>query len=191
MISFRRLIPYLSLVIANLLIFIVSREIINIEIKNVLTNVYSNGIFFFIAYLFYDIIQQIILNKEKRYLKDYINNKIANDIFVSLYYLKKIIHGYNLDSNTLDNIFGIINYSKKEIENSIKNQNYLGFQIFKNINEVHELFQGILNDNLILKYSNHIDSINILRISNNLIKLELELKGLAITMNVQKKELSI
>jgi hypothetical protein len=139
---------------------------------------FSNGIFFFVIYLFYDIIRQIIINKEKKYLNDYIKNKISNDIFVALYYLKKIIHGYNLDTNTLNNIFSIINYSKREIDNSIKNQNYLGFQILKNMNEVRDLFHGILNDNLILKYSTHNDSINILRISNNLTKLEFLLKDL-------------
>ena len=108
---------------------------------------------------------------------NYIKNKISNDIFVALYFLKKIIHGYNLDTNTPENIINVVNYSKNEILNSVKNQNYLGFQIFKNTDEVRTLFSDALNDNFILKYSSHIDSISILRIANNLARMEFMLKN--------------
>jgi len=77
----------------------------------------------------------------------------------------------------LENIFNIVNYSKNEILNAVKNQNYLGFQIFKNTDEVRTLFGKAVNDNLILKYSSHVDSISILRITNNLIRLESILKN--------------
>lgn len=170
--NFKRIIPHLSLGIASLLFFWASKIAINQEVKVILINIFSNAVFFFVAYLFYDIIRQIIIKNDKKYLTNYIKNKISNDIFVSLYFLKKIIHGYNLDTNTLKNIFNIINYSKNEICNSIKNQNYLGFQIFKDIDEVHSLFKSATNDNFILKYSSYIDTISIIRISNNLIKLE-------------------
>jgi hypothetical protein len=149
----------------------------NEEVRNILFNVFSNCVFFFLAYLFYDFIRQLILNKEKKYLLDYIRNRISNDIFVALYFLKKIIHGYNLDSNTLENIFNTIRYPKNEILNSIKNQNYLGFQVFKNTDEVRTLFGEAVNDSLILKYSSHVDSISILRIANNLALLESILKN--------------
>lgn len=172
-----RIIPYISLGLISLIVLVVAHFVSNAAIKNVLFNVFSNSTFFFLAYLFYDLIRQVIINKEKKYLIDYIKNKISNDIFVALYYLKKIIHGYNLDSNTLENIFGIVNYSKNEVYNSIKNQNYLGFQIFKNTDEVRSLLSDTLNDNLILKYSSHIDCISILRISNNLARLEFTLKN--------------
>ena len=142
-----------------------------------LIGVFSSSIFFFLAYLFYDLIRQLVLNREKKYLIDYIKNKISNDIFVALYFLKKIIHGYNLDSNTLENIFNIVNYSKSEILNSVRNQNYLGFQIFKNTDEVRTLFGEAVNDNLILKYSSHVDCISILGIANNLAGLESILKN--------------
>lgn len=162
----------MSLGLASLIVFTLSQLVPNVEFQSILLGVFSNSVFFFIAYLFYDLIRQIIFKKEKKYLDDYIKNKIANDIVIALYFLKKIVHGYNLDSNTLKNIFAIVNYSKQEINNSVRNQNYLGFQIFKNTYEVRSLFGDALKDNLILKYSSHIDSISILRISNNLAKLE-------------------
>ena len=95
---------------------------------------------------------------------------------MALYFLKKLIHGYNLDTNSLNNVLGIVNYSKDEILNAVKNQNYLGFQIFKKTEEVRSLFGDTINNGLILKYSSHVDSINLLRISNNLIRLESILK---------------
>jgi len=174
--NWNRIIPYISLGLVSIIVFVASRFFTNIKIRNILINVFSSSVFFFLAYLFYDLIKQIVLNKEKKYLVDYIKNKIANDIFVALYFLKKIIHGYNLDSNTIENIFNIVNYSKNEILNSVKNQNYLGFQIFKNTDEVRTLFGEAVNDNLVLKYSSHVDSISILRIANNLARLESILK---------------
>jgi len=174
---FKRTIPYLSLGIISIILFWVSRITVNQEVKDILINIFSNAVSFFIAYLFYDIIRQIIINNEKKYLTDYIKNKIANDIFVALYFIKKIIHGYNLDTNTLKNIFGVINYSKNEINSSVKHQNYLGFQIFKDLDEVHSLFKNVANDNFILKYSSHIDTISIIRIANNLARLESILKN--------------
>ncbi len=175
--NWNRILPYISLGLATVITFVLSRAIANKEIKTILIGVFSNALFFFLAYLFYDLIRQIILNKEKQYLVNYIKNKISNDIFVALYFLKKIVHGYNLDTNTPDNILNVVNYSKNEILNSVKNQNYLGFQILKNTDEVRSLFSDAISDNLILKYSSHVDSINILRIANNLASLESMLKN--------------
>jgi hypothetical protein len=172
-----RIIPYISLGLVSLVFPIVAHFTSDGDTKSVLLNIFSSSIFFFLAYLFYDLIRQVIINKEKKYLVDYIKNKISNDVFVALYFLKKIIQGYNLDANTLENIFSTVNYSKQEIFNSVKNQNYLGFQIFKNTDEVRSLFKDTLNDNLILKYSSHTDSISILRIANNLARLEYTLKN--------------
>jgi len=174
--NWNRIIPYITLGFATVVVFILSQLLFDAKIQNILLSVFSNSIFFFIVYFFYDIIKQVVLVRERKYLDNYIKNKIANDIFVSLYYLKKIIHGYNLETNTLKNIFAIANYSKKEINNSVVNQSFLGFQIFKNTDEVRSLFSGALNDNFILKYSTHVDAINILRIANNLTKLEAILK---------------
>ena len=71
---------------------------------------------------------------------------------------------------------GILNYSKEEIGHSVTNQRYLGFQIFKDTDEVRSLFDEVLNNNLILKYSGHLETINLLRIANNLSLLEAILK---------------
>lgn len=175
--TIKRLIPHLSLGIASLVLLLTSKITTNQEVKDILINIFSNTIFFFIAFLFYDIVKQIIINKEKEYLTDYIKSKMANDIFVSLYFMKKIIHGYNLETNTLENIFSVVDYSRNEVNNCVKHQNYLGFQIFKNIDEVHSLFNNAANDNFILKYSSHIDTISIIRIANNLARLASFLKN--------------
>jgi hypothetical protein len=171
-----RIIPYISLGLASLILLLLSIYVGNKEIKDILANTFSNSLFFFIAYLFYDLVRQVVINKERKYLTEYIKNRISNDIFVALYFLKKVINGYNLDSNTTKNISSIIGYSKREVLSSVRNQNYLGFQIFKGMDEVRSLFREALNDNLILKYSSHVDCICILKIANNLTLLESILK---------------
>ncbi len=175
--NWNRIIPYISLALVSIIMLGLSKLINSEDAENILISVFSSSVFFFLAYLFYDLIRQIVLNREKKYIVDYIKNRISNDIFFALYFLKKIIHGYNLDSNTVENIFNTVNYSKNNILNSVKNQSYIGFQIFKNTDEVRSLFGEALNNNLILKYSSHIDSICILRIANNLARLESILKN--------------
>ncbi len=173
-----RIIPYISLVIASLILFIIAFFVTDQNIKNILINVFSNAMFFFIVYIFYDLMKIFVTKKEKKYLKDYITKIISSDIYIALYYFKKVIHGYNLDTNKLTNIMGIVNYNKGELLNIIKNQNYLGFQIFKNTAEIHSLFKEALNDNLILKHSTHIDTINILKIYHNLTEIEYIFKSI-------------
>lgn len=176
--NWNRTIPYISIGFVTAIVFILSRvPSINKETREILIGIFSNSVFFFLVYLFYDSIKQVIIKKENRYLVNYIKYKISNDIFVALYFLKKTLHGYNLDANTLGNILNIVDYSENEILSALKSQNYLGFQIFKNLDEVRSLFRNVVNDNLVLKYSTHIDSINILRITNNLAFLESLLKN--------------
>ena len=98
MININRIIPYISLAFITIIVFGVSRIVSSEGIKNILINVFSSSIFFFLSYLFYDLIRQVIISKEKKYLIVYIKSKISNDIFVALYFLKKIIHGYNLEN---------------------------------------------------------------------------------------------
>ncbi len=170
--NWHRLIPYLSLGLAALIVLGITTVISNPELRTMLLGVSSTSILFFTAYLFYDLIRQVVLKKEKRYLEDYIKNKIANDISVALYYLKNIVHGYNLETNTLQDLFSVVNYSTEKINDSVKNQEHLGFQIFKNIDEIRSLLGEALGNNLIVNYFSHWDSISILRMSNNLAKIE-------------------
>ena len=77
--NWNRIIPYISLGLASLIVLGTSQLIPNEKIRNILISIFSSSIFFFLAYLFYDLIRQIILNKEKKYLVEYIKNKISND----------------------------------------------------------------------------------------------------------------
>ena len=172
-----RIIPYLSLGLASALVYLLSRLVADETIKTVLLGVFSNSLFFFLAYLFYDLIQQRIVNKEKRLLLEYIRRRVSNDLFVSLYFMKKIIHGYNLESNTIENILGLINYSETEVFRSIVNQNYLGFQIFRKIDEVRTLLDDTLSNNLILKYTSHTEITKLLQMANNFTRLESALRN--------------
>ena len=145
--------------------------------KDILQNLLSDSIFFFVAFFFFDVIRSFLNAGESTYIDTYIRNNVSNDIFVALYYQKKIIHGYNLETNTLKNIMGILNHSRETILNAVTNQRYIGFQIFKNTNEVRSLFDEVINSNVVLKYSTHLETINLLKISNNLSLLEVILKN--------------
>ena len=167
-----RLLPYLSLGLATVTCFLVAEFVKSEDLRSVLTSVASNGVFFFVAYLFYDVIRQKVLRKEQGYIHEHIKRQLAGCIFNYLYFIKKVIYGYNLDTNTIDNILGIVKLEQHEIKNHVVNQSYLGFQIFKLTNEVRNLFDEISGDAIFLKFSSHLDSVSLLKISNNLQSLE-------------------
>lgn len=172
-----RAIPYIVIVFVAVLILVILNKTVNPTTKTILTNIFSNVIFLLAAYFFYDLIKIIIHKREEKYLNEYIKNQMANNVFVVLYYLKKIIHGYSLETNSLENILNLVNYPRTEIKNTVSNQNYIGFQIFKQMDEIRDIFKDVLNDNLVLKYSSHIDVINILKLNNLLSKIEFLLKN--------------
>jgi hypothetical protein len=86
--------------------------------------------------------------------------------------LKKFIHGYNLDTNTIQNILAINSYSKEQIKTSISNQSYLGFQVFKEMEDIKDLFRDALGNNLIIRYSPRDYVINLLKIIDLIISVE-------------------
>lgn len=143
-----RVLPYISLGLVILLCFVVSYTISSDSVKNVLLAVGANGLFFFLAYFFYDFVKQQILKKELKYIHQHIRQQISSSIFCYLYFVKKVIYGYNLETNNPGNILGIAKLKKSEIENHVINQSYLGFQIFKSSAEVTNLFQEIAKDNI-------------------------------------------
>jgi len=172
-----RIIPYLSLAIGSLLVWLISSIVENQTAKAVLISVFSNSIFFFLVYLLYDLIRQSLVNKEKRLLVQYIRSDLSSTLFSILYSLKKIIHGYNLESNTLENIVGQVNYKESEVFAAICNQSYLGFQIFKNGADMRELLKQAVNSNIVLKYSSYMEITMLLQIANNLVAVEAEFKN--------------
>ncbi len=167
-----RFLPYLSLGLVTVACFLVSGFVKSEDLSSVLTSVASNGVFFFVAYLFYDVIRQKVLRKEQGYIHEHIKRQLSGCILNYLYFIKKVIYGYNLDTNTIDNILGIVKLEQRELKNHVANQSYLGFQIFKLTNEVRNLFDEISGDAIFLKFSSHLDSVNLLKISNNLQSLE-------------------
>lgn len=167
-----RLLPYFVLLILAF-VFIVAYRFVSSELwKTVFINLCASSLFVVTAYFFYDRIRAYIEKRESRYIDSYIRNQISHDVFVVLYTLEKCIHGYNLESNTVKNIFEINSYSEEQIRSSIVNQAYLGFQIFKEMEDVKELFQDALDNNLVMKYSPREYVMNLLRISDLIVRIE-------------------
>jgi len=167
-----RLLPYIILILLSLIFAVSSVYVSNGLWKIIFINLASSSIFVVVAYFFYDSIKSYIEKHESKYIDSYIRSQISHDVFVVLYMLKKYIHGYNLDTNTLQNILEINSYSKKQIETSIANQSYLGFQIFKEMEDIKDLFRDAINNNFIIRYSPREYVINLLKIVDQIIKIE-------------------
>jgi len=148
-----RILPYIILLLLSL-IFTVSSVHVSSDLgRTIFINLASSSIFVVFAYFFYDNIKYHIDKSESKYIDSYIRNQISHDVFVVMCLLKKYIHGYNLETNTLKNILAINSYSKEQINASISNQSYMGFQIFKEMEDIKDLFRDALDNNFIIRYS--------------------------------------
>lgn len=87
-----RLLPYAIFATVGALIFLI-HSLSTGDLKELSLNLFSDTLFFFIAFIFIDIVRALIQNRESKYLEDYIKNRISNDIFVALYFQKKSFMG--------------------------------------------------------------------------------------------------
>lgn len=134
----RRLLPYMSLGLVTTAFLAGSRLTNNENMSSVLLAVAANGIFFLVACLFYDLVRAYLVRGELEYVHQHIRQRISSDVFATLYFLKKILYGYNLDTNTFENITGLAGLTEREVAGHISNQSYLGFQILKSASEVSD-----------------------------------------------------
>lgn len=124
-----RFAPYFILIILGIVFIVLYNITSGEQFKIIFINLASSSFFVVVAYFFYDLIKSYIEKRDSRYIDSYIRNQISHDVFIVLYVLKKYLHGYNLESNTVKNIFAINSYSKDQIESLLANQSYIGFQI--------------------------------------------------------------
>lgn len=66
--------PYISLGLASVIMFVFSTLVANKEANNILISIFLNSVVFFLAYLLYYLIRQIILNKEKQIKENFYEN---------------------------------------------------------------------------------------------------------------------
>lgn len=167
-----KIIPYIVLLLLTWFFLYLSRDFHDPLIQTLFLNIASSALFAVIAYLFYDLIRAVIEKHESSYISNYIKSQIEQDVFKVLYYMKKYIHGYNLNTNSVPNILEISRYSKKQIEIIISNQSYLGFIIFQNLIDIKGLFQGAINNALLVKYMSREHIINLLKVISLLSEIE-------------------
>lgn len=167
-----RFIPYLVLLFLAWVCLLIRTYTSSEVLKGILINLTASSIFVVLAYFFYDSIKSYINKRESKYIDSYIRQQISHDVFVVLYTLKKYLHGYNLETNTLQNIFSIIHYTKDQIRALTANQSYLGFQIFKEMEDLKDIFKGALDNSFVINNSPREYLINLVKIIDLLAKLE-------------------
>ncbi len=164
--------PYFILIILGIVFMVLYNTTSSEQFKIVFINLASSSFFVVVAYFFYDLIKSYMEKRDSRYIESYIRNQISHDVFIVLYALKKYLHGYNLESNTVKNIFAINSYSKDQIESLLANQSYIGFQIFKEMEDIRELFRGALENNLFIRHSPRNYVMNLLKVIDLVVHIE-------------------
>lgn len=172
----RRALPYLSLVTVGLILYAIDLRTSDPFLQNLFANVLANIVFFLVAFVFYDLTSSIVRHFEKQPLVRHLRRRTFKDVLVLLYSIRKVLHGYSLETNTLQNFIGQTLYSRKQIKVLLRNKTFVGFQILKKTEEITDLFGSVLTDPLVLKYEDHVHSVDLLEMIENLRVLENELK---------------
>lgn len=167
-----RFLPHTILLICSIVFLFIDKLSSNPLIQSVAINLASNGLFIVIAYSLYDFIKSRIVKRDEQYITNYIEHHIFKDIIVVLYTMKKYLYGYNLATNTVLNILDVGRYKQDQIKAVLINQVYMGFIIFKKVNDITNIFNGAINNAMIIKYGSRDHIINLLKIISLLSEIE-------------------
>lgn len=167
-----RSVPYVILLFFAGFFLWVSKTETDLVTQTVALNLASSSLFVVIAYFFYDLAKAYIEQRESRYIADYIARHIRQDVIMLLHLLKKYIHGYNLETNTLDHIWAVSKYAQQQIRTIMSNQIHAGFLILKELEDLKGLFREVINNSLVVRYAPRDQIISLLKIISLLAKIE-------------------
>lgn len=137
--------PYLAAIIIGLFLYFIAVGV-GQKYRDLLINISAAFIAIPFLYLFYETVQSFSHKKLNKEIFDYAKMQIDRELLSILNQLQKIV--YTLEKKDFSDIAisRFLSLKKEQIENYLKENKYLGFQVFKNwkISErdLHELLKN-------------------------------------------------
>jgi len=169
---FWKTIPYISLLFSTALFFgLAYIEFNHVMRNNFLLSISANlGSVFFIYFL-YETIKAKSEKELKKEIFNYAKADVDKDIYSILRNLAKFFYGFQRGRLIME-AFRLMRRPPEELEGLISDRKFIGFELFKSWDEIHEYFSKILENTFILNRLNDDQILVVLHMKNTLSNLK-------------------
>lgn len=168
------ILPYLTSILSGVGIFYLSFSF-NENIKNLLINISAALFAIPLIYLFYQSINYLSKRHLNREIYNYAKWKIDRNIFSIIHQISKsYIVEINNNGFIETSIFNELN--KEILYNKISSQTYLGFQVFKKLDNLERVLERFIENPFVLNRLEDKEILSLIRILKKLVDLEVLIK---------------
>lgn len=164
--------PYLAAIIVGA-IFNFFANVLNSDYYDLLINISATFFAIPLLYFFYETAKSFSHKRLNSVIFDYAKMQIDRELLSILNQLQKVVYAFVEKDFSNEGVNKFLSFQKNEIENQIKQNKYLGFQIFKDWEVSEKGLHKILKNPFILEKLEDEQIISIIDILKSLRQLEL------------------
>ncbi len=156
-----KLLSYVVCIIAAYVFFIIGKKI-NSDIKGLMHGIAGSFLSIPALYLIYELSKNYSQRRLNKELFDYAKMQIDRDVLSTINQLMKVVLPYEKVEISPKSIKDFLSQTKNEFISTIKTNEYLGFQVFKNWSITEKNITKILENSFILQHLDNDQLISII-----------------------------
>ncbi len=160
--------PFFVLVLLSLVLVVLAYFIANPFLQNIFSNMAATSLYAIIAIFTYDRVKHFSDRQKTKELREYAESEIDPQIMSILVTVSKIIYPKPAHFTLMK---GLDKISKVKIKESIKEREYMGFELFCNSSETTKDVKELLSNNFIRPLLDDDLALLLLKITNRLDRL--------------------
>lgn len=145
------MLPYFGSIIAACAFFILGKKL-NSDIKGLMHGIAGSFFSIPVLYLIYELSKNYSQRRLNKELFDYAKMQIDRDVLSTINQLMKLVLPYKKVALSTENIKTFLSQTKNDLIATIKTNEYLGFQVFKNWEITENNITKILENSFILQH---------------------------------------
>jgi hypothetical protein len=167
------------------LIFYLLGNLLNSNIKNLFHNISAAFFVIPLLYLLYELTKMWTDRELNKEIYDFIKVQVDSEILSIVNKLMKMIQGYGQQRFSLSDIRHFLRFSRQTMECTLKNQTFLGFQVFKEWDSNEHALQLVLSHSFISSRLSNKYAISIIKLIKNLRSLKQLLRNFKVFIEIK------
>lgn len=168
--------PYLICLIAAYIFFIFGSKF-NSDLKGLMLGIVGSFLSIPTLYFIYELSKNYSQRRLNKELLDYAKMQIDRDVLSTINQLMKVVLPYEKVAISPENIRMFLSQTKKDFITTIKTNDFLGFQVFKNWSITEKNIIKILENSFILQHLDNDQLIVIIELLKKIRSFEFMLKN--------------
>lgn len=164
--------PYFAVVVAGAVLYFLAATITNTKFSALLTSIAAAFFAIPLLFLFYELVKTYSHKKLNQEIFDYAKMQMDRELIYILMQLRKSAYILEEKSSSIKEIKTFLFLKMDELENQLKANKYLGFQVFKNWEISEKGLNELLKNPFILEKMKDENVISIISILKNLRALD-------------------